>query len=197
MPLDLPGGKSPAGHPAFPTVGLGGGSNAQAAGTLVLPNIREATTRATPSELLGRAVDGSDWEPREAGIASHAICSHIHEHEGTAGVRRILGVLALPKKYGPDDWGKLLGDTAAVTALLDRLLHHAHVLKCAPRSWRTQGAHLLASGGGHEVELTGLGRLAEIAGFTGRRIGVHGGRLFRSGTGGQRKSSAHTGPTVI
>ena len=37
-----------------------------------------------------------------------------------------------------DDWGKLLGDTAAVTALLDRLLHHAHVLKCAPRSWRTK-----------------------------------------------------------
>jgi DNA replication protein DnaC len=37
-----------------------------------------------------------------------------------------------------DDWGKLLGDTAAVTALLDRLLHHAHVLKCGPRSWRTK-----------------------------------------------------------
>jgi DNA replication protein DnaC len=35
-----------------------------------------------------------------------------------------------------DDWGKLLGDTAAVSALLDRLLHHAHVLKCGPRSWR-------------------------------------------------------------
>lgn len=34
-----------------------------------------------------------------------------------------------------DDWGKLLGDTAAVTALLDRLLHHAHILKCGPRSW--------------------------------------------------------------
>jgi IstB-like ATP binding protein len=34
--------------------------------------------------------------------------------------------------------GKLLGDTAAVTALLDRLLHHAHVLKCGPRSWRTK-----------------------------------------------------------
>ena len=39
-----------------------------------------------------------------------------------------------------DDWGKLLGDTAAVTALLDRLLHHAHVLKCGPRSWRTKVA---------------------------------------------------------
>ena len=37
-----------------------------------------------------------------------------------------------------DDWGKLLGDTAAVTALLDRVLHHAHVLKCGPRSWRTK-----------------------------------------------------------
>jgi hypothetical protein len=36
-----------------------------------------------------------------------------------------------------EDWGKLLGDTAAVTALLDRLLHHAYVLTCGPRSWRT------------------------------------------------------------
>lgn len=35
-----------------------------------------------------------------------------------------------------EDWGKLLGDTAAVSALLDRALHHAHVLKCGPRSWR-------------------------------------------------------------
>lgn len=37
-----------------------------------------------------------------------------------------------------EDWGKLLGDTAAVTAMLDRLLHHAHLLKCGPRSWRTK-----------------------------------------------------------
>jgi len=37
-----------------------------------------------------------------------------------------------------EDWGKLLGDNAAVSALLDRLLHHAHVLKCGPRSWRTK-----------------------------------------------------------
>jgi DNA replication protein DnaC len=37
-----------------------------------------------------------------------------------------------------EDWGKLLGDTAAVTALLDRLLHHAHVLTCGPKSWRTR-----------------------------------------------------------
>jgi DNA replication protein DnaC len=37
-----------------------------------------------------------------------------------------------------EDWGKLLGDTAAVAAFLDRLLHHAHVLTCGPRSWRTR-----------------------------------------------------------
>ena len=42
-----------------------------------------------------------------------------------------------------EDWGKLLGDTAAVTAMLDRLLHHGHVLKCGPRSYRTKiGASL-------------------------------------------------------
>jgi len=37
-----------------------------------------------------------------------------------------------------EDWGKLLGDAAAVTAMLNRLLHHGHVLKCGPRSWRTK-----------------------------------------------------------
>jgi DNA replication protein DnaC len=39
-----------------------------------------------------------------------------------------------------DDWGKLLGDVAAVTAMLDRILHHGHILKCGPRSWRTKSA---------------------------------------------------------
>jgi DNA replication protein DnaC len=39
-----------------------------------------------------------------------------------------------------EDRGKLLGDVAAVSAMLDRLLHHGHVLKCGPRSWRTKAA---------------------------------------------------------
>jgi DNA replication protein DnaC len=46
-----------------------------------------------------------------------------------------------------EDWGKLLGDAAAVAALLDRLLHHAHLLKCGPRSWRTK-----LNSGLHNVE---------------------------------------------
>jgi DNA replication protein DnaC len=44
-----------------------------------------------------------------------------------------------------EDWGKLLGDVAAVSAMLDRLLHHGHVLKCGPPSWRTKAA----ADGGH------------------------------------------------
>ena len=43
-----------------------------------------------------------------------------------------------------EDWGKLLGDTAAVGSMLDRLLHHGHVLKCGPRSWRTKTAAVTA-----------------------------------------------------
>ncbi len=46
-----------------------------------------------------------------------------------------------------DDWGKLLGDNAAVSAMLDRLLHHAHVLKCGPRSYRTRRADLASASG--------------------------------------------------
>jgi DNA replication protein DnaC len=45
-----------------------------------------------------------------------------------------------------DDWGKLLVDVAAVAAMLDRILHHGHVLKCGPKSWRTKAAASTAGG---------------------------------------------------
>jgi DNA replication protein DnaC len=45
-----------------------------------------------------------------------------------------------------DDWGKLLGDVAAVSAMLDRLLHHGHVLKCGPKSWRTKAGNADGNG---------------------------------------------------
>ena len=41
-----------------------------------------------------------------------------------------------------DDWGKLLGDVAAVSAMLDR---HGHILKCGPRRLRKE-QELLAHG---------------------------------------------------
>jgi DNA replication protein DnaC len=45
-----------------------------------------------------------------------------------------------------EDWGKLLGDVAAVTSMLDRILHHGHLLKCGPRSWLTKAAVTTAGG---------------------------------------------------
>jgi hypothetical protein len=44
----------------------------------------------------------------------------------------------LTSNHPVEDWGKLLGDSAAVTAMLDRLLHHGHLLKCGPPSWGTK-----------------------------------------------------------
>lgn len=35
-----------------------------------------------------------------------------------------------------EDWPKLLGDVVVVTPLLDRLLHHGHLLKFEGKSWR-------------------------------------------------------------
>ena len=36
-----------------------------------------------------------------AGHSVWTICDHIHQHDGAAGVRRILGVLSLVKQHGP------------------------------------------------------------------------------------------------
>lgn len=39
-----------------------------------------------------------------------------------------------------DDWPKLLGDVVVVTPLLDRLMHHGHLLKFEGKSWRLKEA---------------------------------------------------------
>ena len=65
---------------------------------------RSKRTPATTLTLLARA--------RHAGAHLFAVCTFIHDHEGAAGVRRILGILALAKKYGP-----AAADDAAKTAL--------------------------------------------------------------------------------
>src|SRR5262249_10555514 len=66
-----------------------------------------------------------------------------------------------------EDWGKMLGDVAAVSAMLDRLLHHGHVLKCGPRSWRTKLAPLAAAQ-----------RLASSLAGRGRKRAIGKERLF-------------------
>jgi DNA replication protein DnaC len=39
-----------------------------------------------------------------------------------------------------EDWGKLLGDVVIITPLLDRLMHHGHLLKYEGPSWRLHEA---------------------------------------------------------
>ncbi|MCA3070132.1 MAG: ATP-binding protein [Rhodocyclaceae bacterium] len=41
---------------------------------------------------------------------------------------------------GLDDWPKLLGDVVIVAPLIDRLMHHGHLLKFAGKSWRLKEA---------------------------------------------------------
>ena len=54
---------------------------------------RPTRTPRSTLALLARA--------KTAGPGISTICEHIHQHEGPAGLRRILGVLALAKKHGP------------------------------------------------------------------------------------------------
>ncbi len=57
------------------------------------PEDRPARTPPTTLTLLAQAA--------RAGTHIGTLCTAIHRHDGEAGVRRILGVLSLVKKYGP------------------------------------------------------------------------------------------------
>jgi transposase len=71
---------------------------------------RPTRTPASTVALLARA--------KTAGVHISAVCTYIHRHEGAAGVRRLLGVLALAKKHGPavvDDAAKAALDLGVPT----------------------------------------------------------------------------------
>ena len=46
------------------------------------------------------------------------------------------GSIILTSNKGFGEWGELLGDTVIATAVLDRLLHHSHVLNIRGESYR-------------------------------------------------------------
>jgi DNA replication protein DnaC len=48
------------------------------------------------------------------------------------------GSLILTSNKGFAEWGEVLGDTVIATAILDRLLHHSHVLNIRGESYRLQ-----------------------------------------------------------
>ena len=53
-----------------------------------------------------------------------------------------------------EDWGQVLGDTAAAGAILDRFLHHAEVIRLQGRSYHIQNQRELQSKKAEEA-LTG------------------------------------------
>ena len=86
---------------------------------------------------------GGGAKPEAKGIDRHARASAPDRLFGAERDFRGHGQRLRPWRAG----GKLLGDSAAVTAMLDRLLHHGQVLNCRPRSWRTKTGlpeHLVA-----------------------------------------------------
>ena len=63
---------------------------------------------------------------REAATASFILVSARYER----------GSIILTSNKGFGEWGELLGDTVIASAILDRLLHHSHVLNIQGESYR-------------------------------------------------------------
>ena len=78
--------------------------------------------------------------PRAFGKVFYGSKYVLRQSRGMFGMGGTMAILygQITSNRPVDDWGKLLGDSAAVTAMLDRLLHHGHLLQCGPRSWRTK-----------------------------------------------------------
>ncbi|MBM3281069.1 MAG: IS21-like element helper ATPase IstB [Candidatus Handelsmanbacteria bacterium] len=67
---------------------------------------------------------------------------------GLVSARYERGSIVLTSNKGFAEWGELLGDAVIATAILDRLLHHSHVLNIRGESYRLKDkrqAGLLAS----------------------------------------------------
>lgn len=89
---------------------------------------RDYFTRMQKADLL--IVDDMGMRKLPASAAEDMLEIIMRRHERASTI--------LTSNRPVEDWGKMLGDTAAVTAMLDRVLHHGHVLKCGPRSYRSQ-----------------------------------------------------------
>ena len=56
------------------------------------------------------------------------------------------GSMILTSNKGFGEWGELMGDTALATAILDRLLHHAHVVNIRGESYRMKERRKVGEG---------------------------------------------------
>jgi hypothetical protein len=82
----------------------------------------------------GDSLPPFEWPNAEAKWISRGFpfCSATHENNGEAAMNR-----RRPRGSEPlEDWGKLIGDMPAATAILDRFLHHAEVIAINGKSYR-------------------------------------------------------------
>jgi DNA replication protein DnaC len=93
----------------------------------------------TPSVLL---VDEIGYTPisQTGAMLFFQLMSRRYEHASTI----------LTSNKGFEDWGHVFGDDVMATALIDRLVHHCHIVNITGNSYRTRNhAELLGGGGLH------------------------------------------------
>lgn len=64
------------------------------------------------------------------------------------------GSIILTSNKGFAEWGELLGDTVIASAILDRLLHHSHVLNIRGESYRLKGKRQAGLFASHQLLAT-------------------------------------------
>ena len=72
-----------------------------------------------------------------------AVAANLFFHIVNARYERGSLVITSNKSFG--EWGELLGDRVLATAVLDRLLHHAHILNIRGNSYRLKDRLQLAN----------------------------------------------------
>jgi DNA replication protein DnaC len=72
------------------------------------------------------------------------VAANLFFHVVSARYERGSMVMTSNKSFG--EWGELLGDRVLATAVLDRLLHHAHILNIRGNSYRMKGKLPLSPG---------------------------------------------------
>jgi DNA replication protein DnaC len=111
---------------------------------VLLDHLAEAVVEGTRKQFMASVASMSLLIIDLCEVASNVELSAGSPADWHSGEAQLASTL-LTSNRPVEDWGKLLGDAAAVTAMLDRLLHHGHVLKCGPRSWRTKLAAATAT----------------------------------------------------
>jgi DNA replication protein DnaC len=78
-----------------------------------------------PKILMIDEIGYSDLDRETGNLFFQLVCSRYEK-----------GSIILTSNKGFGEWGELMGDTALATAILDRLLHHAHVVNIRGNSYR-------------------------------------------------------------